>query len=153
MTNFDVTAAIDVIVADLQAQRTALGLPVFTVQKYVAPTWVSAEMSAALLAVYVAEVDPILEDTSGEYDYRNRICICWAQAVPDSLTTGQVDNGVAAGIIRNVQSIYRYVGKTYYPGLPGYAPQSEVTIRGVRYGKPMGGVFGGEIDIWVADWL
>lgn len=155
MTSFDVTAAIDAIVADLQAQRVALGLPVFQVQKYVQPLWVSGELDAPLLAVYVAEVDPILETTSGEYDYRNRICIGWFESVPDSLSTGLVDNPTAGAIIRRVQTIYRYVGATYYAGIPGYtpSPESETTIKKVRYGKPMGGVYGGECDIWVADWL
>lgn len=153
MTSFDVTAAIDAIASDLQAQRASLGLPSYQLQKYVQPLWVSGELDSPLLAIYAAEVAPVLETTSGEYDYRNRVCIGWFESVPDSLTTGIVDNQTAGVIIRRVQTIYKYVGATYYKGLPGYSPESEVTVKHVRYGKPMGGVYGGEVDLWVADWL
>lgn len=153
MTTFSVLDAIDAIVADLQTHASGLGLGSFDVQSYVQPLFESAEMSRPLLAVYAKEVDPLLETTSGEYDFRNRVCVSWFEAVPDSLSTGIVDNVQARGILTRAQALYRYVAGAYYAGIPGYGPESEVTVSKVRFGKVQGGVFGCEIDVMIADWL
>lgn len=152
MTSFDVLAAIDAIVTDLQTQASGLGLGAFDVQRYVQPLWESAEMPRPLLAVYVKEVDPLVESTSGEYDFRNRVTVGWFEPVPNSLTDLIVDNTQARGIITRAQAIYKNIATRYFAGIPGYGPEAEVTVHKVRFGKVQGGVMGAEIDLVIADW-
>lgn len=145
---YSVADAIDAIITDLQAQRVALGLPSFDVVKYAQPLWESAEMLRPILAVYAFGDDPIVLDTVGEYVNHDEIRIGWFAPIPDSLETLVIDPAKSRAAILQAEAVVRQV-KTYFAQIPGYLPQTEVTVTRVRHGRVRGGVFGCEIHLKV----
>lgn len=148
---YAVCDAIDAIVADLQAQRAALGLPAFDVQKYAQPLWESAEMLRPLLAVYAWGSDPMVLATDGSYTMPDQVRVGWFEPVPESLESLFVDPAKSRAAITNSEKVRNRVAG-YWAKIPGYLPQTECTITKVRYGKVRGGVYGVEIDLRVTSY-
>lgn len=145
---YSVCDAIDFLVADLQTQRVALGLPAFSVISYAQPLWEDAGMIKPILAVYAYGDDPVVLDTIGEYVNHSEIRVGWFCPIPDSLESLIIDPVKSRAAITQFESIVARL-KLGFAQIPGYVPQTECTVTKVRFGKVRGGVFGGEATIKV----
>lgn len=145
---YSVVDAIDAVIADLQAQRNALGLPVFSVSAYTAPLFENAEMMKPLLAVYAWGSDESVLATDGSYVLPDIIRVGWFEPVPESLEQLFVDPAKARKAILNAERVRNRIA-SYFANIPGYQPQTECTIVKCRFGKVRGGVYGVELDVKV----